>query len=156
MHLLWKLLRERIYNTCPFSALYGMTGMYGGFGGYPGLSTTASSSSPSSPSSSPLPPSSTLGVAASQAQSLGLNPASKCNSNSICAIYIYIYVYTSWFGNTRTRVSETFLPWRRELVQYIYFLKVLRLVPILSYRFLYLIRFLSQILSGSECRELYS
>ena len=47
--------------------------MYGGYGGYPGLTVSTASS----PSPSPLPPSSTLGVAASQAQSLGLNPASK-------------------------------------------------------------------------------
>lgn len=61
-------------------ALLSLYGMYGGLGGFPGLPPAAAPTSlqPTSSSGSALPPtsSSTLGVAASQAQSLPLNPAS--------------------------------------------------------------------------------
>jgi hypothetical protein len=60
-----------------FSALYNMSaGLYGG-GGYSGLPASSTSAPPSSHTTTPT----TLGVAASQAQSLGINPSSKFWTN---------------------------------------------------------------------------
>ena len=80
-------LKSKTYYL--FSALYGMAGMYGGGYGFPPAPSTTSS---------PLPPTSTLGVAASQAQSLGLNSASN-------NLHEYLHTVTSkhfWFFVFRT------------------------------------------------------
>jgi hypothetical protein len=64
-----------------FPALYNMSaGLYGG-GGYPRLAAS-STASPSSHTTTPT----TLGVAASQAQSLGINPSSKSGQILRCCI----------------------------------------------------------------------
>ena len=80
-------------KTVIVAAMYGMSaGIYGmgggapaGYGYPPGLQAMMTTAQPTVPTS--LPPTTsnsslgTLGVAASQAASLGLNPASKCERN---------------------------------------------------------------------------
>ena len=72
------------------SGLYGGMGGGAGYGFPPGIPGMMSSAQPTPPTS--LPPATansslgTLGVAASQAASLGLNPASKCEHNIFSTI----------------------------------------------------------------------
>jgi hypothetical protein len=57
-------------------------GLYGG-GGYPGLPVSSTTAPPSSHTNTPT----TLGVAASQAQSLGINPSSKSGQILRCCFF---------------------------------------------------------------------